>query len=77
MKRHLLMASMVALSAQGQAKDLELLHWWTAGSEASMVAELRHQARQAGLPLKTSAVAGAANANTVLKTRFCQASRRQ
>lgn len=70
MRRHLLLASMIALSAQGQAKDLELLHWWTAGSEAAMVAELRHQARQAGLPLKTSAVAGAANANTVLKTRF-------
>lgn len=62
--------SIALASAAAQASELELLHWWTAGSEAAMVNELRLRAQQAGVPLKTSAVAGASNANTVLKTRF-------
>src|SRR6218665_1936073 len=57
-------------TAPAPASELELLHGWTAGSEAAMVAELRSRALEAGLPLKTSAVAGASHANTVLKTRF-------
>ncbi|RQO61135.1 sugar ABC transporter substrate-binding protein [Paucibacter sp. KBW04] len=67
-----LILSLAAASASSQAqeRELELLHWWTAGSEAAMVGELRQRALKAGLPLKASAVAGASNANTVLKTRF-------
>jgi len=69
-KHKLLFLFAALLSSVVQGSELELLHWWTSGSEAAMVAELRHRAQQAGLLLKTSAVAGASNANTVLKTRF-------
>jgi len=68
--RHTLLALALAATSAAQGTELELLHGWTSGSEAAMVAELRQQARQAGVPLKTTAVAGAANASTVLKTRF-------
>lgn len=70
MKRALLGLWISVAATCAQAEELELLHWWTSGSEAAMVGELRSQAFKAGLPLKTSAVAGASNANTVLKTRF-------
>ena len=69
MRRRLLALACLAASS-APASELELLHWWTSGSEAAMVNELRSQARKADLPLKTTAVAGASNANTVLKTRF-------
>jgi len=69
MKRPLILLAAL-LSSAVYGTELELLHWWTSGSEAAMVNELRSQARKADLPLKTSAVAGASNANTVLKTRF-------
>jgi glucose/mannose transport system substrate-binding protein len=58
------------LWASTQAQALELLHWWTSGSEAQMVGQLRAAAAAEGQPLKTTAIAGANNANTVLKTRF-------
>jgi glucose/mannose transport system substrate-binding protein len=62
--------SLLLLLAAAPAQALELLHWWTAGSEAQMVAALRSAAQAEGIPLKTTAIAGANNANTVLKTRF-------
>lgn len=68
--RRVWLALLGLAASSAQAGELELLHWWTSGSEAAMVSELRQQAYKAGLPLKTSAVAGASNANTVLKTRF-------
>ncbi|MFY7867242.1 ABC transporter substrate-binding protein [Roseateles sp.] len=64
-------AWLLACSASAvSAKEIELLHWWTAGSEAAMATALREQAHAAGIPLKTSPVAGGSNAMTVLKTRF-------
>jgi glucose/mannose transport system substrate-binding protein len=68
MKRLALIA--VLLAGAAQAADLELLHAWTSGSEAAMVTELAAAARRAGVDLKTTAVAGSANANTLLKARF-------
>ncbi|WIV98009.1 ABC transporter substrate-binding protein [Kinneretia aquatilis] len=56
--------------AEAGPPALELLHWWTSGSEAAMLAELRRSALAAGLPWKDTPVAGAGHANTVLKTRF-------
>jgi glucose/mannose transport system substrate-binding protein len=68
MKRLALIVLLLAGSAQ--AADLELLHGWTSGSEAAMVAELKAAAQRGGVDLKTTAVAGASNANTLLKARF-------
>ena len=68
MKRLALIALLLAASAQ--AADLELLHGWTSGSEAAMVTELKAAAQRGGVDLKTTAVAGASNANTLLKARF-------
>jgi len=67
-KRLALIALLLAGSAQ--AADLELLHGWTSGSEAAMVTELAAAAQRGGVDLKTTAVAGASNANTLLKARF-------
>ncbi len=58
------------LAGAAQAADLELLHSWTSGSEAAMVGELAAAARRGGVDLKTTAVAGASNASTLLKARF-------
>lgn len=58
------------LAGSAQAADLELLHGWTSGSEAAMVGELKAAAQRGGVDLKTTAVAGASNANTLLKARF-------
>lgn len=65
-------AAVIALLLAGSAHaaDLELLHAWTSGSEAAMVGELAAAARRGGVDLKTTAVAGASNANTLLKARF-------
>lgn len=52
------------------AQALELLHWWTSGSEAQMLQQLRGSAQAQGMALKSTAIAGAGNANAVLKTRF-------
>lgn len=53
-----------------RAQPLDFLHWWTAGSEAQTLAELRRTALAAGVRWQESPVAGAGNANTLLKTRF-------
>jgi len=66
----LLAAALASPAHSRAAPALELLHWWTSGSEAAMLAELRRSAQAAGLPWKDTPVAGAGNANTVLKTRF-------
>jgi len=68
MKRLLALAALLASATQ--AADLELLHAWTSGSEAAMVAELRAAAARGGVALKTTAVAGSSNASTLLKARF-------
>lgn len=68
MKRLLALAALLASAAQ--AADLELLHAWTSGSEAAMVAELKAAAARNGVALKTTAVAGSSNASTLLKARF-------
>ena len=68
MSRALVTALLLAGSAH--AADLELLHGWTAGSEAAMVGELKAAAQRGGVDLKTTAVAGASNASTLLKARF-------
>ncbi|MFT7722875.1 MAG: ABC transporter substrate-binding protein [Roseateles sp.] len=68
MRRLLVIAALLAGPAR--AADLELLHSWTSGSEAAMVAELSAAARRAGVDLKVTAVAGASNASTLLKARF-------
>lgn len=69
MKR-LLMTLIGALPLLAVAQPLDFLHWWTSGSEAQTLAELRQTARAAGVPWQESPVAGAVNANTLLKTRF-------
>lgn len=69
MKR-LLMTLIGALPLLAAAQPLDFLHWWTSGSEAQTLAELRQTARAAGVPWQESPVAGAVNANTLLKTRF-------
>ncbi len=58
------------LAGVAQAAELELLHAWTSGSEAAMVTSLRAAAANGGIELKTTAVAGASNASTLLKARF-------
>ncbi len=68
MSRGLLAALLLAGSAH--ATELELLHGWTSGSEAAMVAELTGAAKRGGVDLKATAVAGSSNANTLLKARF-------
>lgn len=68
MRRLALLALLFAGSAP--AADLELLHAWTSGSEAAMVTELAAAALRGGVDLKTTAVAGTSNANTLLKARF-------
>ncbi|MBT9456673.1 MAG: carbohydrate ABC transporter substrate-binding protein [Burkholderiaceae bacterium] len=64
------MALLGALPLLAVAQPLDLLHWWTSGSEAQTLAELRQTARTTGVPWQESPVAGAVNANTLLKTRF-------
>ncbi|MFG6415919.1 ABC transporter substrate-binding protein [Roseateles sp. DC23W] len=58
------------MAGSAHAADLELLHGWTSGSEAAMVAELAAAAKRGGVDLKATAVAGSSNANTLLKARF-------
>lgn len=64
------LALLLVLPLWAQAQPLDFLHWWTAGSEAQTLAELRRTALAAGVRWQESPVAGAANANTLLKTRF-------
>ncbi len=65
-----LFATLLLLAGTARAADLELLHSWTSGSEAAMVNELAAAAKRGGVDLKATAVAGASNANTLLKARF-------
>ena len=34
-------AALLATTSMAMAEDVEVLHWWTSGSEAAMLAELR------------------------------------
>jgi glucose/mannose transport system substrate-binding protein len=58
-------------SAQDSSKDLEVLHYWTSGSEAKAVDVLRQKFDKEGYHWKDSAIAGGGgeNAMTVLKSR--------
>ncbi|MFY8118247.1 MAG: extracellular solute-binding protein [Roseateles sp.] len=68
--RGLALGAVLLVSPPLASAEIELLHWWTSGSEAAMASALREEARAAGVSLKSSPVAGASNASTVLKTRF-------
>ncbi|MCU7372410.1 ABC transporter substrate-binding protein [Paucibacter sp. O1-1] len=65
-----LMLLWLGLALPVAAQPLDLLHWWTSGSEAQTLGEVRQTARAAGVDWRESPVAGAGNANTLLKTRF-------
>lgn len=69
-KSRLLLPLLLLLPTLAAAQALDFLHWWTAGSEAQTLAELRRSALAAGVHWRESPVAGAGNANTLLKTRF-------
>jgi glucose/mannose transport system substrate-binding protein len=68
--KHCAVLAALLLAGSVAAAELELLHGWTSGSEAAMVAELAAAAKRGGVDLKATAVAGASNANTLLKARF-------
>ena len=70
MRWRLLLCLLLQLPLAAAAQPLDFLHWWTAGSEARTLAELRRTALAAGVRWQESPVAGAANASTLLKTRF-------
>jgi glucose/mannose transport system substrate-binding protein len=70
MRSLLSLAVLLLLALSAKAQPLDFLHWWTSGSEARTLAELRRTALAAGVRWHESPVAGAGNANTLLKTRF-------
>lgn len=61
----------LALSSQTQAAEVEVLHWWTSGSEAKSVTALKTMLEEKGHQWKDFAVAGGGgeSAMTVLKSR--------
>jgi glucose/mannose transport system substrate-binding protein len=61
----------LGLSAAAQAAEVEVLHWWTSGSEAKSIGELKNMLEAKGHEWKDFAVAGGGgeSAMTVLKTR--------
>ena len=61
----------LGLSAAAQAAEVEVLHWWTSGSEAKSIGELKNMLEVKGHEWKDFAVAGGGgeSAMTVLKTR--------
>ena len=69
------MTAVLAVSAAAvfpsQAKEVEVLHYWTSGGEAASVAYLKERLTAAGVSWKDFAVAGGGgeNAMTVLKSR--------
>ncbi|GAA0825938.1 MULTISPECIES: ABC transporter substrate-binding protein [Marinomonas] len=74
MKKIALGLSTVALAlaaANSQAGEVEVLHWWTSGSEATAINVLKQEMEDAGDTWKDFAVAGGGgeSAMTVLKSR--------
>ena len=65
------LALSMGLSVLAQAKDVEVLHYWTSGGEAKSVAELKRMLQEKGHGWKDFAVAGGGgeSAMTVLKSR--------
>lgn len=63
--------ALAGASALSQAGEVEVLHWWTSGGEASAIAELKKMLEQQGHTWQDFAVAGGGGeaAMTVLKTR--------
>ncbi|MGB5447220.1 MAG: ABC transporter substrate-binding protein [Psychromonas sp.] len=61
----------LGLSIAAQAAEVEVLHWWTSGSEAKSIAELKKMMEAKGHQWKDFAVAGGGgeSAMTVLKSR--------
>ncbi|AQS49066.1 MULTISPECIES: ABC transporter substrate-binding protein [Thioclava] len=70
--RTLKMASVLALVAgSAQAKDVEVLHWWTSGGEAAALNVLKDDLQKEGIGWKDMPVAGGGgqSAMTVLRAR--------
>ena len=69
--KQIVMLTALALAGSAYATDIEVLHYWTSGSEAKSVGELQKIVKEAGFGWKDFAVAGGAgdNATTALKTR--------
>ncbi|HCH31752.1 MAG TPA: sugar ABC transporter substrate-binding protein [Oceanospirillaceae bacterium] len=67
----LALATMMAMAPSAQAGEVEVLHWWTSGGEATSVAFLKQKLAQSGVDWVDFAVAGGAgeSAMTVLKSR--------
>lgn len=63
--------ALIAATAQVQAAEVEVLHYWTSGGEAKSVAELKKMMEAKGVTWKDFAVAGGGgeNAMTALKAR--------
>lgn len=70
-KPTLLALTIATLSSSAFAGKLEVLHWWTSGSEAKSVGALKQQLEEKGHTWEDFAVAGGGgeNAMTVLKSR--------
>ncbi|MCC7005207.1 MAG: carbohydrate ABC transporter substrate-binding protein [Ottowia sp.] len=71
LSRKCLLLATLSLSIAAQAADVEVLHWWTSGSEAHAAARLKQMMADQGIGWKDFAVAGGGgdNAMTALKTR--------
>ena len=69
--KHLVMLTSLAFAGNAFATDVEVLHYWTSGSEAKSVGQLQQIVKEDGFGWKDFAVAGGAgeNAATALKTR--------
>jgi glucose/mannose transport system substrate-binding protein len=67
----LALATMMAMAPSAQAGEVEVLHWWTSGGEATSVAFLKQKLAESGVDWVDFAVAGGAgeSAMTVLKSR--------
>ncbi|MFM9435851.1 glucose/mannose transport system substrate-binding protein [Janthinobacterium sp. CG_23.3] len=69
--KHIVMLTSLAFAGNAFATDVEVLHYWTSGSEAKSVGQLQQIVKEDGFGWKDFAVAGGAgeNAATALKTR--------
>ncbi|MET3132966.1 glucose/mannose transport system substrate-binding protein [Oxalobacteraceae bacterium GrIS 1.11] len=69
--KQIVMLTTLAFAGSAFATDVEVLHYWTSGSEAKSVGQLQQIVKEDGFGWKDFAVAGGAgeNAMTALKTR--------
>ena len=54
----LALATMMAVAPSAYAGEVEVLHWWTSGGEATSVAFLKKQLAESGVDWVDFAVAG-------------------